>query len=163
MVCLLPGCYMLLLLLIHSQITSSSPNPPERSRTWVHLHALSNNTLALPQFATNTSERRVWLTRVVGSGSTGNVWECHFNGDTDLFALKVAEVLRCSDADRRNRLRREFDIYQTLENAYASGQLHGRITPRCYGAFEGDHMDVLILDLCEGMLNAWDELDTSER
>jgi hypothetical protein len=91
------------------------------------------------------------------------VWECHFSDDTESFALKVAEVLRRSDAGRRERLRHEFGIYQILEDAYASGRLRSRIAPRCYGAFEGDRMDVLLLDLCDGELNTWEELSTSER
>jgi len=96
-------------------------------------------------------------------GSTGDVWECHFNGDTKSYALKIVEVLHISDADRQKRLHHEFGIYQALEDAYVSGQLHSRIAPHCYGAFHGNRMDVLILELCNGRLNGWDELSTSER
>ena len=96
-------------------------------------------------------------------GSTGNVWECRFDNYDDLFAVKVVEVLRPSDADSRQRLRNEFNIYLTLEKAYHSGLLGDRIAPRCYGAFKGNRVDVLILDLCEGILNQWDELSAPER
>jgi hypothetical protein len=72
-------------------------------------------------------------------------------------------VLRCSDTDKRQRLRNEFDVYLTLDEAYQSGQLRDRIAPRCYGAFEGNGVDVLILDLCDGILTVWDELSASER
>ena len=38
----------------------------------------------------------------------------------DLFAVKVVEVLRPSDADSRQRLRNEFNVYLTPEKAYHS-------------------------------------------
>jgi hypothetical protein len=50
-----------------------------------------------------------------------------------------------------------------LEDAYESGQLADRIAPRCYGAFGGDYIDVLVLDLYDNRLHEWDELNTSER
>ena len=123
---------------------------------------MSNNTLALP-LCVKSGKQRLWLTRFVGSGSTGNVWECRFDDCDDLFAAKVVEVLRPSDADSRQRLLNEFKVYLTLDRAYHSGQLHDPIAPRCYGAFKGNHVDVLILDLCEGVLKEWVELSISER
>ena len=120
----------------------------------MHLYSLSNNTLALPQCAEGGNQR-LWLTRFVASGSTGNVWACRFDNCNGLFAVKLVEVLRLSDADNRQRLLNEFKVYLTQEKAYHSGQLRIRIAPRCYGAFKGNHMDVLILDLCEGILNQW--------
>ena len=128
----------------------------------MQLHSLSNNTLALPQCAEG-GKQRLWLSRFIGSGSTGNVWECRFDNCDGLFAVKVVEVLRPSDAGSRQRLRSEFNIYLDLEKAYHTGQLRYRIAPRCYGAFKGNHMDVLILDLCEGILNQWEELSAPER
>ena len=74
---------------------------------------MSNNTLALP-LCVKSGKERLWLTRFVGSGSTGNVWECRFDDCDDLFAAKVVEVLRPSDADSRQRLRNEFKVYCTL-------------------------------------------------
>ena len=65
--------------------------------------------------------------------------------------------------DPRQRLRNEFTVYLTIEAAYQSGKLRDHITPRCYGAFEGDGVDVLVLDLCDGILNSWEELSTTER
>ena len=123
---------------------------------------MANNTLVLPGCAEN-SETRLWLTRFVASGSTGNVWQCRFDNRDDLFAAKIVEVLRHSDEDNRQRLRNEFDVYLILDEAYQSGQLHDHIAPRCYGAFEGNGIDILIFDLCDGVLNAWDELSASER
>ncbi|KIM44998.1 hypothetical protein M413DRAFT_17851 [Hebeloma cylindrosporum] len=133
-------------------VTSSSPNSPKYFQVWVHLYSLSNNTLALPQCAEN-SNQRLWLTRFVSSGSSGNVWECRF----------VVEVLRPSDAGSRQRLRNEFKGYLALEKAYHTGQLPDRIAPGCYGAFKGNRVDVLIHDLCEGVLNQWGELSAPER
>ena len=118
--------------------------------------------LALPQCA-ESGNRRLWLTRFVASGSTGNVWECRFDNCDDLFAVKVVEVLRSSDGGSRQRLRNEFNVYLTLEKAYHSGQLRDRIAPRCYGAFKGNRVHVLVLDLCEGILNQWEELRAPER
>jgi hypothetical protein len=107
----------------------------------------------------------VWLTRPIGSGSTGDVWQCHFDTtDTNTsFAIKIVEVLCPSDEDRRRRLRNEFNVYLLLEDAHASGKLHSQIAPRCYGAFECDYMEIIVFDLCDSTLKAWDELSASER
>ena len=118
--------------------------------------------LALPHCAKN-GNRRLWLTRFVGSGSTGNVWQCCFDGSVDFFIAKIVEVLCRADTDNRQRLHDKFNIYLTLEKAYQSHQPHDRIAPRCYGAFEGDTVAVLILDLCDGVLNEWEELNDPER
>jgi hypothetical protein len=80
-----------------------------------------------------------------------------------LFAVKVVEVLRLSDAGSRQRIRNEFKVYLALDKAYQSGQLLNRIAPCCYGAFKGKHMDALILDLCDGTLNDWGELSAPEQ
>ncbi|KAH9175244.1 hypothetical protein EDB89DRAFT_347330 [Lactarius sanguifluus] len=122
--------------------TLSSPHYPESFQVWAHLHSLPNNTFVLPHCAENGNrKRRLWLTRHIGSGSTGNVWECHFD----------------------NGFHNEFEVYLSLEIAYQSGQLRDRITPHCYGAFEGDGTGVLILGLCGDTLKDWDELDFSEQ
>ena len=96
---------------------------------------MSNNTLALPQRA--ESKQRLWLTRFVAAGSTGNVWECRFDNCDDLFAVKVVEVLLSSDSGSRQRIRNEFNVYLTLDRAYHSGQLRDRIAPRCAAAAMG--------------------------
>ncbi|KAH9180574.1 hypothetical protein EDB89DRAFT_2110658 [Lactarius sanguifluus] len=121
---------------------------PEPSQIWVHLHPLSNNKFILPHYTENTREnrnvnRRLWLTRLIGFGSTGNVWQCYFDNSDDQV--------------------KNFGVYLTLETAYQSGQLHDRIAPHCYGAFRGDGVNVLILELCSGTLKGWGELDISER
>ena len=127
------------------------------------LHTFPNNTLALPQ-CSGSEKPRLWLTQFSGVGSTGNVWQCHFDNGDDPFAIKIVELLRRSDADCQQRLRNEFSVYLTLEKVYQSGQLPDRITPRCYGAFEGDGIVVLILELCDGtILREWNELNDSER
>ena len=123
---------------------------------------MSNNTLALPQ-CVKSSKQRLWLTRFVASGSTGNDWECRFDNCDNLFAIKAVEVLRPSDASSRQRICNEFNVYLALDSAYRSGQLCDRIAPGCYGAFKGNRMDVLILDLCEGTLSQWGELSAPER
>ncbi|KAM6493282.1 hypothetical protein JOM56_011416 [Amanita muscaria] len=123
---------------------------------------MSNNTLVLPQCA-RSSKQCLWLTRFIASGSTGNVWQCRFDNCDDLFAVKVVEVLRPSDAGSQQRLRNEFNAYRILDKAHQSGQLRDRITPRCYGAFKGNGVDILILDLCDSILNEWGELSVPER
>lgn len=123
---------------------------------------MPNNTFVLPQCAVN-SKRRLWLTRLIASGSTGNVWACRFDNCNDLFAVKTVEVLRLSDAGGQQRLHNEFDIYLTLDKKFQSGHLRNRIAPRCYGAFRGNGIDILILDLCDGVLNEWGELSALER
>ncbi len=107
-------------------------------------------------------QRRLWLTRFIGFGSTGNVWKCHFDNSDDSFAVKIVELLHHADVDSRQRLHSEFTVYLIIEAAYQSRRLRNRITPRCYGAFEGDGVDVLVLDLCDGILNEWDELSATE-
>jgi hypothetical protein len=59
------------------------------------------------------------------------------------FAVKI--VLRHADADSRQCLHNEFNIYLTLDKAYQSGQLRDQIAPRCYGAFKAAGVDALIL------------------
>ena len=100
---------------------------------------------------------------MIGHGSTGSVWNCHFDDFEKLFAVKVVEVLRSSDLEARKWFRNEVDAYITLEKAYQSGQLHDRIAPRCYGAFEGKNVDALILDLHGTILDSWDPLTDEER
>ncbi|KIK09865.1 hypothetical protein K443DRAFT_127259 [Laccaria amethystina LaAM-08-1] len=139
-------------------VTSSSQNSPESSQVWIHLYPFLNNMLALPQCA-KSGNRRLWLTHFVGSGSTGNVWQCHFDGSIDFFIAKVVDVLCLADTDKQQRLHDEFNIYLTLE----SRQPHDCIAPHCYGAFEGNGVAILILDLCDGILNGWGELNDSER
>ena len=39
---------------------------------------------------------------------------------------------------------RDFEIYFIMEEAYQSGKLQDRIAPCCYGAFEGNNIDVLM-------------------
>jgi hypothetical protein len=156
------GRYRSLGSLLHLQVTSSSPKSPENRQVWTRLYTMSNNVLAIPPCARN-DKLRLWFTGFIASGSTGNVWQCRFDTSYDSFAAKVVEVLRPSDTEKRQRLRNEFKIYLILDEACQSGRLHDRIAPRCYGAFEGSGMDVLILDLCDGILNSWDDLSTSER
>ncbi|KAH9037233.1 hypothetical protein EDB85DRAFT_1861475 [Lactarius pseudohatsudake] len=144
--------------------TLSSPHYPESFQVWAHLHSLPNNTFVLPHCAENGSgKRRLWLTRHIGSGSTGNVWECHFDNGDDLFAIKVVKLRRRSDVECQRRFYNEFEVYLSLEIAYQSGQLRDRITPHCYGAFEGNGTGVLILGLCGDTLKDWDELNFSEQ
>ncbi|KAH9005142.1 hypothetical protein EDB86DRAFT_3037426 [Lactarius hatsudake] len=144
--------------------TLSSPHYPESFQVWAHLHSLPNNTFALPHCAENGNrKRRLWLTRHIGSGSTGNVWECHFDNSDDLFAIKVVKLRRRSDVECQRRFYSEFEVYLILEIAYQSGQLRDRISPHCYGAFEGDGTGVLILGLCGDTLKDWDELNFSEQ
>jgi hypothetical protein len=154
--------YLLLGLLVNFQVTSSSPKSPESLQVWEHLYTLPTNSFALPQ-CTGCRKPRLWLTRSIGFGSTGRVWQCHFDNSDVSFAAKIVEVLRRSDANRRQRLRNEFNVYRRLDKAYQSGKLRDRIAPHCYGAFEGDGVDVLILELCDGILRDWDELNDSER
>ncbi|KAH9048980.1 hypothetical protein EDB84DRAFT_1585806 [Lactarius hengduanensis] len=144
--------------------TLSSPHYPESFQVWAHLHSLPNNAFVLPHCAENgNGKRRLWLTRHIGSGSTGNVWECHFDNGDDLFAIKVVKLRRRSDVECQRRFYNEFEVYLSLEIGYQSGQLRDRITPHCYGAFEGDGTGVLILGLCGDTLKDWDELNFSEQ
>ena len=123
----------------------------------MHLYPFSNNMLALPQCA-KKGKRRLWLTRFVWSGSTGNVWKCRFDDSVNSFIAMIAEVLCRANTDNRQWLHNEFNIYLTLEKAYQSGQLRDRIAPRFYGTFEGDDVDFFILDLCSSILKEWGEL-----
>jgi hypothetical protein len=156
------GRYRPLGSLIHLQVTSSSPKSPENLQVWTRLYTMSNNVFAIPPWA-RKDKLRLWFTRFIASGSTGSVWQCRFNTSYDSFAAKIVEVLRPSDTEKRQQLRNEFKIHLILNEAYESGRLHDLITPRCYGAFEGSRVDVLILDLCDGVLNSWDDLSASGR
>jgi hypothetical protein len=129
---------------------------------WLHLHALPSNTFTLPQCSLS-GKPCLWLTQFLGFGSTGNVWKGHFDNSNDSFAIKIVELLCSSDADSQQQLHKEFNVYLTLEAAHKSGQLRDHITPQCYGAFAGDGIDVLILELGDSILMAWNELNDSER
>ncbi|KAI0294177.1 hypothetical protein BC826DRAFT_1012766 [Russula brevipes] len=143
-------------------VTASSPKSPENFQVWTRLYTMPNNVFTIPPWA-REDKLRLWFTRFIASGSTGSVWQCRFNTSNDSFAAKIVEMLRPSDTEKRQRLRNEFKTYLILEEAYQSGRLHDPIAPRCYGAFEGSRMDVLILDLCDGILNSWDDLSASGR
>lgn len=158
----IPALTPVMLTYSSTQVTSSSMKSPASFQVWVHLWTFPNNIFVLPQ-CSRSRKPRLWLTRFVGFGATGNVWQSHFDDSDDLFAVKIVELARRSDTASRQRLRNEFKIYLSLEEAYKSGKLSDRIAPHCYGAFEGDAMDVLILELCDGILGEWDELSDSER
>ena len=134
----------------------------------IRVHPFSNNIFDLPPIA-YTDEQHLWLTCLLGHGSTGSVYKCHFDNFEKPFAVKVVEMLRSSDIEARKRLRNEFDVYITMEKAYQSGKLRNRIAPRCYGAFEGKYIDVLILDLhttaaaTGSVLDSWDDFKLEER
>ena len=128
----------------------------------IHVHPLPNNTFGLPPIP-HTGKRSLWLTHSLGHGSTGSVYKCHLDNFEKPFAAKVVEVLRSSDIKARKRLRDEFEVYITMEKAYQSGKLQNRIAPRCYGAFEGKYIDVLILDLHNAVLDSWRDLKLEER
>lgn len=152
--------------LIYLQITSSHPHFPETSQVWVPLRPLPN-TYAHPLCIKNgNKKRRLWLTQFIGFGSTGHVWKCHLDDDDTLYAIKVVEPLRGSDEDiveHQERFYNEAKVYSMLEQAYESGKLLDRITPRFYGAFEGDGVCALIIELCNDTLQSWEGLSILER
>ena len=164
MVCPLPSCFLSASSFVYLQISSSSPHSSKSFQVWVHLHPLHNNKFDLPLYAKNGDKKQhLWLTRVIGSGSTGTVWQCRPDTSDSLFAVKVVEMLRGSDVERQQRFYNEFGVYLSLELAYQSKQLCDRITPHCYGGFKGKRINVLILELCNGTLKSWDELNISEQ
>ena len=134
----------------------------------IRVRPFSNNIFGLPPIS-YAGKQHLWLTRPLGRGSTGGVYKCHFDKFEKLFAVKVVEMLRSSDIEARKRLRNEFEVYITMEKAHQSGKLRNRIAPRCYGAFEGKYIDVLILDLHNTaaatgtVLDSWDDFKLEER
>ena len=102
------------------------------------------------------------MTHFLGHGSTGDVWECHFDDFEKPFAVKVVQVLHPSNIEARKQFRDEVDVYIILEKAYQSGQLRNRIAPGCYVAYEGSDIGVLILDLHNTTLDSWDHLTAQE-
>jgi hypothetical protein len=113
----------------------------------------------------HADKQHLWLTHPLGHGSTGSVYKCHFDNFEKPFAAKVVEMLHSSNIKARKRLRNEFEIYITMEKAYQSGKLQNRIAPRCYGAYEGKYIDVLILDLHNTVqvFDSWDGFRLEER
>ena len=107
-------------------------------------------------------ETHFWLTEFVGSGSTGNLWKSCFDNRDEFFAIKIAEPLCSFEATSCKQLHNKFKAYLALEEAYRSGNLPNHIALQCYGVFEDDTMDVLLLELCDGILWEWDELSDSE-
>lgn len=141
-------------------ITSSSPRFPKSFQLWIHLRTVPTNTFVLPENGKGT--QRIWLTHHIGYGSTGSVWQGHFDNSNTLYAIKIVELLRSSDSELRQRLCNEFKVYLTLEEAYQSGRLRDRLTPHCHGAYSGDRLDALILELCDSTLEGWNNLSNSE-
>ncbi|KAH9175245.1 hypothetical protein EDB89DRAFT_1903808 [Lactarius sanguifluus] len=119
--------------------TLSSPHYPESFQVWAHLHSLPNNPFALPHCAENGNrKRRLWLTRHIGSGSTGNVWECHFDNGDDLFAIKgdgtgVLILGLCGDTlkdwDELN-FSEQRQVYGLVWDLHRLGIIHGDLEPR---------------------------------
>ncbi|KAH9179316.1 hypothetical protein EDB89DRAFT_2063410 [Lactarius sanguifluus] len=70
---------------------------------YVSFAALTSHSFFHTVPRTETGNRRLWLTRHIGSGSTGSVWECRFDNSDDLFAIKVIELQRRSDVERQQR------------------------------------------------------------
>ena len=141
------------------QITSSAPTFPASFQIWVHLRPLPNNRFVPPGGAEKgKKKRRLWSTSLIGSGATGSVWRCHFDDDRGLYAIKVV-----SNREHEREFFKEFEVYLALENAYQTKTLETNITPHCYGVFKGEGYFALVLGLCEGALNTWDELNISER
>jgi hypothetical protein len=139
------------------QLTWSSANSPDPH--WACLHSLSadRSTTAIPL----PVDRRIWITRLLGAGSTGGVYEGSLGGV--LFAVKVVEILGSpEDVAKRQRLRREFDMYARVERAYHSGELAERFAPRFFGAFRSKRMDALIMELHGDALSDWNDLSLLE-
>jgi hypothetical protein len=128
----------------------------------IPVRPFSNNPFNLPSIL-HTGKQSLWVTDSLGHGSTGSVYKCHFGKDEKPFAIKAVEMRRSSDIEARKRLRNEFEVYIAMEKAHRSGKLQDRIAPRCYGAFEGRFVDLLILDLHNAVLDSWDELNPEER
>ena len=150
---------------IYLQITSSLPHF-QSSQVWVSLQPLPDIHAFPLRIKNRNKKQHLLLTEFIGSGSTGHVWKCHFDDSDGLYAIKIVEPLRGSDeeiADHKKRFYNEAKVYSTLEKAYESGKLRDRITPHFYGAFEGDGIYVLILELCDNTLKSWDEISIFEQ
>ena len=77
----------------------------------------------------------------------------NLHGHDDVLSVKLSRSLRCCTP-----------LTQTTDNNSIMSLMFTlpwtrRINPGHYRAFEGNGVDILILDLC---LNAWDELSASE-
>ncbi|KAF9529020.1 hypothetical protein CPB83DRAFT_295730 [Crepidotus variabilis] len=120
-------------------ITASPSEWKPEHQTWIHLRSMQNKELLLPQ-CIEGSNRRLFPTRFLGSGSTGNVRECRFDNSQELFAIKVVEELKKADKKKENR-----------------------IAPRCYGFYTSEGMYVLIVDKCDITSRHWKDLDVDEQ
>ncbi|KAH8103235.1 hypothetical protein DFH11DRAFT_1521133 [Phellopilus nigrolimitatus] len=150
------------------KITMAPPEIPEPY--WVSLQQVdSTSTIAHTDNANKPVCLR--LTRPLGRGSTGLVYECRLEENTAqdnpgprTFAVKYVEVLKTKDESRRERLRHEFGIYQVLERAYSRfGKLSNRVAPQCFGMFENDSFSVLILELQGDAVRDWRDLNETEK
>jgi hypothetical protein len=102
----------------------------------------------------------MWMSCLLGAGSTGGVYKGSLG--KKLYAVKVVEILGRDDVPRRQRLQSECGIYSRLEQAYRSGHLAQRITPRYHGAFGNRYVDALVMDLHGSALSDWTELQPFE-
>ena len=141
------------------QVTSSSPYLLSLYKCGCIFSHYPTTNFLFHLFPTRDMKPCLWLTCVIGSGSTGIVWQCCSDESSGLYVIKVVELLCKSDVEHLEQFRNEVEVYLTLEMAYRSRQLCNRITPYCYGAFKDDRTNVLVLELCDGTLNSWDELN----
>ena len=72
-------------------------------------------------------------------------------------------MLRRADADNRQRLHDEFNIYLTLEKAYHNLVNHMIVSLLAPMVHSKAMAWPLILDSCDGVLNEWRELTDFER
>ncbi|KAL5481084.1 hypothetical protein ACEPAI_10025 [Sanghuangporus weigelae] len=94
------------------------------------------------------STAKLSLHRILGSGSTGVVYQATLDGDESVkdvnarsYAVKI--VHRGSSQEKRGgleRLRNEFKVYCKI------GESGADLTPRCYGLYDSTYMLALILD-----------------
>ena len=102
----------------------------------------------------------LWLTHLNGSEAIGSVTQCYFDDDKSLFAIK--DVMPCQS-------RMPMIILQWVQGVPCIREcilnqiLDTHITPHCYSVSRGKGNFTLVLSLCEGALNTWDELNLWER
>lgn len=133
-------------------MTSSPSDTQASSQVWIKLQSVPTNPFLLPQRRAQHSQRG-WFTHVLGSGSTGTVWEFYLDNTNNMFAAKVVESLCSPNTSNRECLYRQFGVYFTFDKAYQSGKLGRQIAPHCYGLYKGTCLDILFLELCVSVLS----------
>ncbi|KAL5492646.1 hypothetical protein ACEPAI_4093 [Sanghuangporus weigelae] len=140
------------------------------ANTWLKFYA--TNDAKHIGLSLNPKPVRLRFQRIIGSGSTGCVYETKVVDNTQeirpeglTYAMKIVNKGSSSvERARIARLFKEFKIYSTVEGARQKG-IQISAVPRCYGLYETKYTLALVLDYAGEPLSElrWENMKANER